>query len=78
MGGGMMVPLTLTRAEAAELCSLTPSGFDSWVRRGIIPGPVPGTRRWSRAALEHALGGAATNDDDPEDAYRRWKESRAG
>lgn len=70
--------LTLTRAEAAELCGLSPSGFDVWVRKGIVPGPVVGTRRWSRAALEGALGQGKAANDDEEAAYRRWKESRAG
>lgn len=74
----MSVHLALTRDEAAELCGLTPAGFDVWVRKGIVPGPVKGTRRWSRAALERALGGEAAANDDAEDAYRRWKESRAG
>jgi hypothetical protein len=74
-----MVALTVTRVEAAELCHLSPSGFDVWVRKGIVPGPVAGTRRWSRAAIENAVNGKQhDNDDDPEDAYRRWKESRAG
>lgn len=71
-------PLTITRSEAAALCHLSPRGFDVWVRKGIVPGPVAGTRRWSRSAIEHALNRTATNDDDPEAAYRRWKESRAG
>jgi len=74
----MTVHLALTRDEAAELCGLSPSGFDVWVRKGIVPGPVKGTRRWSRAALERSLGGEVAANDDAEDAYRRWKESCAG
>jgi hypothetical protein len=70
--------LALTRDQAAELCGLTPSGFDVWVRKGIVPGPVKGTRRWSRVALERALAGEVPANDDAEEAYRRWKESRAG
>jgi hypothetical protein len=72
-------PLALSREQAAELCGLSPSGFDVWVRKGIVPGPIKGTRRWSRPALEAALGseGVPANDD-AEAAYRRWKESRAG
>lgn len=69
--------LALTRQQAAELCNLTPSGFDSWVRRGILPGPVAGTRRWSVAALQRALSGAAKEDDDPEAVFARWEQSRA-
>lgn len=79
VGAVVSTHLTLSRSEAAELCGVKPTGFDVWVRKGIVPGPMKGTRRWSRAALERALGGeVAANDDDAEDAYRRWKESRAG
>lgn len=74
-----MTALTLSREEAAQLCGLSASGFDVWVRKGIVPGPIKGTRRWSREALEAAFGlqGVPANDD-AEAAYRRWKESRAG
>lgn len=68
--------LALTRAEAAELCGLTPSGFDRWVRRGIVPEPIPRTRRWSRAALAMALG-ADVPGQDAEEQYRRWKARQA-
>lgn len=44
--------LALTRTQAAELCQLTPSGFDTWVRKGIVPPAILGTRRWSRVALK--------------------------
>ncbi|WP_139198801.1 hypothetical protein [Devosia sp. YR412] len=52
-----MNALTLTRLQAAELCGLSPSGFDVWVRRGIVPPPIMGTKRWSRVQLERALAG---------------------
>ncbi|MGN6487253.1 MAG: helix-turn-helix transcriptional regulator [Devosia sp.] len=66
-----MAELVLTRAEAAALCGLSVSGFDSWVRRGIVPGPIPGTKRWSRAALDRALSGA---EAQPElDPFEQWK-----
>jgi hypothetical protein len=70
--------LALTREQAARLCGLAPTGFDVWVRKGIVPGPVKGTRRWSRVALERALGGEVPANDDAEETYRRWKESRVG
>jgi predicted DNA-binding transcriptional regulator AlpA len=50
-------PLVLTRPEAAEMCSLGVSTFDTWVRKKILPGPIEGTRRWSRRAIERALAG---------------------
>ena len=73
--------LALTRAQAAELCELTPSGFDSWVKRGIVPGPINGTRRWSKVALERAIAGVVKsggNADDPEAAFAEWLKSNAG
>lgn len=73
--------LALTRAQAAALCELTPTGFDSWVRRGIVPGPITGTRRWSKAALERAVSGVAKgggNADDPEAVFSEWLKSNAG
>lgn len=65
-------PLTLTRQQAAALCGLTPAGFDVWVRKGIVPPAIAGTRRWSRAAVERALGaGPATGS--MLDPFQRWE-----
>jgi hypothetical protein len=36
--------------------------FDDWVRKGILPRPIPGTRRWSRTAIERALSGEVVAD----------------
>lgn len=77
-----MMTLTLTRSEAAALCGLTPSGFDSWVRRGIVPPPLMGTKRWSRVQLERALAGlpwvppdtAIAEETDP---WAEWQADQA-
>lgn len=66
------LPLCLTRAEVAELCRIEDSVVPDWVRKGIIPPPMPGTRRWCTEHLrEHLLirskGGQdnrPTGDDD--------------
>lgn len=50
-----IVPRCLTHEEAAAYCRLEVSGFDSWVARALIPGPIPGTRRWDRKALDRAI-----------------------
>ena len=76
-----MNALALTRSQAAELCGLTPSGFDTWVRRGVVPPPVMGTRRWSRVQIERALAGqpwvppesGATAAEQGEDKYEAWR-----
>jgi hypothetical protein len=53
--------------------------FSDWVRRGIAPGPIPGTHIWDRkaidAALDRASGLAPTQE---ESNYAAWKKNRAG
>ncbi|QPC43511.1 hypothetical protein HW532_12875 [Kaustia mangrovi] len=72
------LPLTLTRQQAAALCGLKPSGFSEWVRRGVVPKPIPGTHRWSRIALERALSGdtAGPASNDNLSPFEQWKMSR--
>lgn len=74
-------PLVLTRAQAAALCHLSLTGFDSWVRKGIVPSPIPGTRRWSRVALERAISGdqpaVAVAVNDNLSPFEQWKRSNA-
>ena len=65
--------ITLTRPQAAALCGLTPAGFDVWVRKGIVPTALPGTRRWSRVALERAVAGGPTPIDVEVDPYLEWE-----
>jgi hypothetical protein len=31
------------------------STFSDWVRRGILPGPIPGTHTWDRKAIDVSL-----------------------
>lgn len=72
--------LVLTRRQAAALFGLSVSGFDVWVRKGLVPGAIPGTRRWSRAGLERAIdegrsGPVAVNDNlSP---FEIWKRQNA-
>jgi hypothetical protein len=51
-----MIPRCLNRRQAADYCGCgSLSAFDDWVRRGIVPGPITGTRRWDRKAIDAAL-----------------------
>jgi len=52
-------PRGLTRDAAAAYCGLSPQGFDDWVKRGVVPGPIPGTQRWDRKAIDLALDRAS-------------------
>ena len=68
-------PLCVNRAEAAALCGLSAEGFDDWVRRGIVPSPIEGTRRWFLPAIRAALAQAAGCKSSAENlsAYDQWK-----
>ncbi len=74
MGGSVLI---LTRREAAGLLGISPSTFDNWVRKGIAPSPISGTKRWSKAAIERAISGAAAeapaNANDPDAIYEALK-----
>lgn len=65
------LPLCLTRDQVARLCNVAESSLPALMKKGVIPRPIPGTRRWSRDHLqEHLLqrskGGqdARLGDDD--------------
>jgi hypothetical protein len=45
----------LTRIEAARYLSISVGAFDDWIRRGLVPRPIPSTRRWDRRAIDAAL-----------------------
>jgi hypothetical protein len=48
----------MTKTDAAAYCGCgSLAAFDDWVRRGIVPGPIPGTRRWDRKADAHHFVG---------------------
>jgi len=49
------VPRLLSKAAAAEYCSLSPSSFGKWVRDGRLPKSIPETHRWDRLAIDSAL-----------------------
>ena len=68
-----MTPRGLTREAAATYLGLSPSGFDAWIAEGRIPGPIPGTKRWDRKAIDVALDRLSKLDHNSPSAYDRWK-----
>lgn len=72
-------PPVLTRPEAAKMCRISLQTFDSWVRKGILPGPIAGTRRWSRGAIERRLEGQAAAGSATEllSPFEQWKRGYA-
>jgi hypothetical protein len=71
----------LSKQEAAQYCGCETLGaFDQWRRKGIIPGPIPGTTRWDRKALDAALdraSGLVTGSAAELSPYQRWKAENA-
>lgn len=75
-----LAPRGLTKQEAADYCGCESlAGLDDWIRRGIVPGPIPGTHKWDRkaidAALDRASGLAATLA--PVSSLEEWRANRA-
>ena len=78
---GSIEPRGLAREDAAAYCGLTPEGLDEWVRRGIVPGPIPGTQRWDRRAIDLALdraSGIQSASDARASLYDEWRKGREG
>ncbi|MEY9427023.1 hypothetical protein ABH975_002338 [Bradyrhizobium ottawaense] len=46
----------MTKEDAAIYCGCaTTAALDVWIRKGIVPGAIPGTNRWDRKAIDLAL-----------------------
>lgn len=71
----------LSKQEAAEYCGCeTLAAFDQWRAKGIVPGPIPGTARWDRKALDASLdraSGLVSESAAELSPYRRWKAENA-
>jgi hypothetical protein len=67
--------LTVEAAATYAGCK-TVSAFRDWVRKGIMPGPLPGTHRYDRKAIDVALdrlSGFSTTMMEPSE-YEAWKQ----
>jgi hypothetical protein len=59
------------------MCMVSVQTFDRWVREGILPGPIPGTRRWSRLGIERALVGETARGEILVSPFEKWKRGSA-
>ena len=69
-------PRGMTKKTAAAYCGCgTWAAFDNWVRRGILPGPIPGTHRWDRKAIDTKLDLASglQSRTAPSTALEEWR-----
>ena len=72
-----IAPRLLTREQAAAYCGLSVHGFSQWVKTGRLPGPIRGTTRWDRKAIDAALDQASgINPRTVIAPYDEWKELR--
>lgn len=63
----------LTRQQAANYCSLTPSGFSDWMRKGLVPGPLPSTSRWDKAAIDARFDALSSLEQaEAPDVFDKW------
>jgi hypothetical protein len=65
------------KVAAAYAGCKTVSAFRDWVRKGIMPGPLPGTHRYDRRAIDAALdrlSGLAPKMQEVSE-YEVWKRS---
>ena len=63
-----IVPRLMSRAEAAAYCGVKPDTFDEYRRAGLVPEPLPGTKRWDRKAIDRRFDSLSGLDDDDADA----------
>lgn len=70
-----LTPRCLSREEAATYCGCeTVRAFDEWVRKRIVPRPIPGTKKWDRLAIDDALDRFRTSGPSIQaDPYLAWK-----
>lgn len=68
---GMRWPRGMRRDDAAAYLGISPSKFDDWVSRGIMPGPKrqDGVKVWDRMRLDQAF---ELLPDEAEESQDSW------
>ena len=71
--------LSATAAAIYAGCQ-TVAAFRAWVRRGIMPRPMPGTRRYDRRAIDLSLDRLSqiTSQSSESSVYGQWKRQNEG
>lgn len=75
-----LIPRGMSKEAAAEYAGADNlSTFSSWIQRGIMPGPIPGTHKWDRKAIDAALdrlSGLQPTIGAELSPYDQWKASQ--
>jgi hypothetical protein len=76
----MIEPRGMSKKQAAAYAGCESlSVFNDWVRRGIMPKPILGTRKWARKAIDAALdriSGLQPTIRPQRSPYDEWKASQ--
>lgn len=75
----MPEPLTYSKQQACAFLGIAQGCFDDWVRRGILPRAISGTRRWSREAIRQSIERGLDNSplSEAELALREFENRQA-
>lgn len=72
-----IAPRLMRKEEAAAYCAVSPSRLSQLVRAGTLPGPVPGTTRFDRVAIDRALDKLSGIEPTKElSALEQWRLER--
>ena len=71
-------PRLLTKQEAATYCGVTPSTFDDYRRRGMVPDPISGTNRWDKKLIDLWLDKASGIASQTTTSLDGWRARRNG
>jgi hypothetical protein len=73
-----ITPRGLTREQAAEYCGCESlEAFQRWVREKIVPGPIPGTNRYDRKAIDRALDRRSGLLESTDISFEEWAVAHA-
>jgi hypothetical protein len=70
----------LSKQQAADYCGCESlAAFDQWRAKGIVCGPIPGTTKWDRKAIDLSLDRASNlvTESAELSPYQRWKIANA-
>lgn len=74
----VLPPRGLNREQAAAYCGCeSVEAFADWVRRQLVPGPMKGTHRWDRKALDRALDRLSGFGEDSVLSFEEWAAKHA-
>ena len=66
----VLEPRLLTKLQVCEYLGISPSSFENWMQKGVMPGALPETKRWDKRAIDHRLDRLSGLKDGPDNAVQ--------